>query len=204
MDAQSEKVCFNVTFGVRNDKNRGTLVENIEVKDNLFFFKLHDQPLDRHCEQVQSIIRKANVKRSKKIVVNIASFSYEYFFKDQVSFKGTALNSVNSQIGKVANTTINKEIGALKRSITMAANKPKKVEQDKQKITLKLRDAERYFQLERARRIHELYASPVGGSQSNEQVSDVAQPNGDTPQGEIHEEEEVEDVDLPSDSDSDL
>lgn len=166
MDQIDEKITLKVTFGVRNDKNRGTLIETVEVKGNEYFFRFQDQPVARHCEQVQREVRKANVKRSRKITVDITSFSHEYFWKDKVTFKGTTLNSVNDQIAKACNTNINKEVGNLKRSITIAANKPKKIENHNQQIMLKLRDAETYFQLERARRIHELYAGPVQGAQN--------------------------------------
>lgn len=67
------------TFGVRNDKYRGLLIETLTTLDSeVYFFKYHDQPLMRHCEQVQAIVRKSNVIRSKKLQIDLVEFLHEY------------------------------------------------------------------------------------------------------------------------------
>ncbi len=92
-------------FGVRHDSSRGILIETVEATNlSVYFFKYNDQPLAsplaRHCEQIQSIVRKANVKRAKKIRVDMSEFIHEYYntLTRTVEFKGTKLNSSEQQI----------------------------------------------------------------------------------------------------------
>lgn len=145
-----------VIFGVRYSKDRGILIETISTINEEVFFKFHHQPLNRHCEQVQNLIRAANVKRAKKVTMDITMFSYEYFQNNTFMFKGTALKSEKSQIGQVCDLILNKEIGALKRRNTITANKAKNI----QEMNAKMEAAEIDFQNKRARRIHELFGAP--------------------------------------------
>lgn len=94
-----------VVFGVRLDKNRGVLIETLKHKnDVLLYFKHHDQPLDKHCEQVQSIVRSANVKRSKKVKVDLSRFSHEYrCAENDVWFKANKLSRIKVQYKKTPN-----------------------------------------------------------------------------------------------------
>lgn len=151
----------NVVFGVRNDKYRGLLVESLKApSSNVFFFKYEDQPLTRHCEQMQTIVRSANVKRCKQIHVDISPFLHEYFnlSDDTFMFRANKMNSVNQQIQKVQNMRTNKEIGILKRKITIADSKKAKEEEKHKKVLEKWRKDEENFQIERAKRIAELMA----------------------------------------------
>lgn len=103
---------FVVEFTVRNDRQHGILIEQLEYKDDVFFFKRHDMPLHRHCEQVQRIVEAVGVRRTKKIRIDTAEFSYEYFADNVPRFKGCVLNSTKQQMKKIADLYVNKEIGA--------------------------------------------------------------------------------------------
>lgn len=144
-------------FTVRNDKFRGLLIDKFVKGNDESFFKHHDQPVERHCQEMQRIIRSANVKRTKTIRIDVAEFYYEYFFKTKPTFRGCPMTTSHSQIDKVCALNVNKEIGAIKRGITIAQNKSKKIEEHNNKIDMKMHLAEEKFQLERAKRIHELY-----------------------------------------------
>lgn len=124
INTMTELIRTIAKFGVRNDKNRGLLVETIEAENgDIYFFQFRDQPIERHCEQLQNIVRSEKVKRSKNISVNISPFIHEYYLGRVVQFKGTKLNSVSQQVQKVQQITINKEIGAMKRKNTIADKK---------------------------------------------------------------------------------
>lgn len=144
------RIVKTVKFTVRNDKIRGILIERMATKNNMFFFKYHDQPSTRHCEQMQKIIEKMNVKRTKTISVNIIEFAHEYFHNNMASFKRAPLESINSQLQNTHTSTIKKEIGLMKRSITFERKKNRKIEENNAA-------AEKRFQIERANRIHELF-----------------------------------------------
>lgn len=147
-------------FGVRNDSSRGIIIESLQTLDKaaVYFFKYNDQPLSRHCEQVQNIIRKADVKRAKKIQVDLSEFLHEYWndSSKRVEFRGTKLNSVDQQIAKVHELRVSKEIGATKRAVTMAAKKKTKELQKKQKILVQMEEKEQKFQAERIKYINEV------------------------------------------------
>lgn len=116
-------------FGVRNDKNRGLLIETLKAPNSdVYFFKYSDQPLTRHCEQMQAVVRKANVIRSKKLQVDLAEFLHEYYRNadNSIVFRATKLNSVSQQVEKVNEMRLNKEIGAIKRKKTLSEAKEKK------------------------------------------------------------------------------
>lgn len=144
-------------FWIRNDKQRGILVQSMTTADNIYFFKHHDQPIFRHCDQMQRIVLQAEVKRTKKITVDVFEFQSEYFLKNIAMFRGKPLNSNNAQIKKSADLLLNKELGIEKRKITMAASKQQKIDEQRNRVLSKLKDAELYYQTERARRIHELF-----------------------------------------------
>lgn len=154
------QVKFFVELSLRCDKSRGTLIDAIATDTDTYFFKFHDQPVARHCKQIQGIVLAANVKRSKKISVDISEFLYEYFQNGSGIFKGVALDSVNKQIGRVCVFNINKEIGAKKRSITAAGNRITKIQERNAKLLSKMEAADLYFQGERARRINEFFGGP--------------------------------------------
>lgn len=147
----TELIRYIAKFGVRNDKNRGLLLQTIETSDgdDIYFFKYRDQPIERHCEQMQNIVRSAGVRRSKMMLVDLSPFLHEYCSGGSIMFKGTKLNSVNQRVQKIQQMTINKEIGALKRKQTMA-NK------NHAKIAAKEQQDEANFLAERGRKIKEL------------------------------------------------
>lgn len=152
-----------VEFTLHYDKYRGILLEKFSTDNNEYFFKHHDQPIHRHCEQMKRIVQTADVKRSKKIRVDIAEFIYEYFRNNTATFKGCPLKSVNGQIEKVSQLYINKEIAAMKRSATVAQNKQLKILAHNSKLLMKMEEADNYFQVERARRINELFSEGNSG-----------------------------------------
>lgn len=143
-----------VTFTVRQDKTRGMLIESLAKGDDVFLFKFRDQPIDRHCKQIQQIVRLANVKRSKKINVDITEFLQEYFLGEKYDFRGTSLDSVHQQIDRTCALKTNKEISVIKRRLTYAANKQKRIEENNAK---NLKKTEKKFQTQRAIQIHELF-----------------------------------------------
>lgn len=186
---------LTVIFGVRNDKNRGILIETLESPDsNVYFFKYHDQPLDSHCDQIQRIIKAANVKRTKKMRINITEFSHEYYHQPEKTFmfKSTKLNSVHRQIEKVYTAKLNKDIGAIKRSITVANNRQAKIDAKNQALTMKMATAERSFQEERARRLDVLF----GQTQQVPRAAPKVETGGSSGSG-LH----ANQLTLPSDSD---
>lgn len=60
------------TFTVRNDKSL-IVGEALQTTDgNEYFFKFHDQPITRHCQQIQNIAKMANIQRTKKSHVDMS------------------------------------------------------------------------------------------------------------------------------------
>lgn len=168
-------VTFVFQFTVRQDKDRGVLVESFSVDGNEYFFKYHDKPIDRHCEQMQSIVRRSNVKRSKKLLVDVTTFSQEYYLRGKYVFKGTPLSSVQHQIEKSIALNTNKEIGAMKRRITYAENKPKRSAERLAKIQKNIEEDEKLFQVERAERIRELFRTKNSLTSEEDQSMTVHQ-----------------------------
>lgn len=151
-----------VEFTVRSDKFRGILIESISKNgSDWHYFRYHDQPLDRHCIQLQSIIRSENVKRSRKIVVNVINFYHEYVHPvdKTFQFKGTKLMSSVDQFVNSSNLTINKEIGQMKRASTIAQKKQQTIVEHNEKLKAKKAAEESAFQIERAKRIRELFGA---------------------------------------------
>lgn len=150
---------FIIRFGVRNCKTRGILIESMTYNElDVFFFNYRDQPLDRHCVQMQNIVRKANVKRTKIIDVDISEFIYEYYNAAEkvYKFRGTKLTSNGQQFTNAANLSIKKEIGNLKRKETIADKKQKKIDEHNRKLIEKFESQERLFQMQRAKLITEM------------------------------------------------
>lgn len=145
-----------VTFGVRSCKSRGVLIESIDFgKGDTHFFKYQNQPIDGHCMQMQNIIRSANVKRARKIKIDITEFIHEYFnpAHGTVWFRGIKLDSTNKQIEKTMIKKLNIEMGAQKRVQTLIANKGVKEAAKRDSVVQKAQLVEEVFQKERARRI---------------------------------------------------
>lgn len=176
-----------VEFTVRNDKYRGIVIEKFTTEINEFFFKYQDQAIHRHCEQIQKIVRAADVKRSKKIRIDVSKFSYEYFQNDKAVFKGSRLNSVNDQIVSVCEMSINKEIGALKRSVTVTQNKGRKAEEHNAKVTSQLKFADQYYQQHRARRMFEVFGgnNPGTSQGSGAQGAEIREVQMERPVGAV-------------------
>lgn len=150
-----------VVFEVKLDKDRGVIVLTIrkDENDNVWFFRLHHQPIHCHPEQVQQIIRSYKVTaRTKSIKVNIFSFLSHYWNENGkcFEFKGVKLNSTEYQIAKLQNAKINKEIGLLKRQGT--GTKQQKQVEKVDKIKQKIQEEERQFQIIRAKRIEQAKA----------------------------------------------
>lgn len=145
-------------FGIRNDKQRGLLIETLKIKDE-YFFKYQDQPVDRHCQQMQNMLASHNIKRSKKISVDITPFLTEYYRSDLdiIMFKGTGLNSSKKQMESATQMAINRKIGVLKRKKTMAAKEQTKITEENEKKKTKLAKDEALFQVQRAMEICELF-----------------------------------------------
>jgi hypothetical protein len=150
-----------VEFTVRNDRYRGILIEQMEYNDDIYFFKHQDMPIHRHCEQIQRIVGTVGVQRSKKIRVDATEFSYEYFADNVPRFKGCLLHSTKLQMKKVADSFINKEIGAKKRSITVAQNKGRKHHEKKNIFWERMQEADAYYQAERKKRMAEAFGAGV-------------------------------------------
>lgn len=91
-----------VYFCIRNDKQLGILVESMTTADNTYFFKHHDQPISRHCDQLQRIVLQAEVKRTRKISVDIFEFRFEYFLRNTATFRGKPLTRLTHKSTKVA------------------------------------------------------------------------------------------------------
>lgn len=152
-----QPIHFKVQFSVRNSKDQGILIESLATRHDVFFFKSHDQPLNCHSEQVQNLIKAANVKRVKSVTIDIAAFSFEYIRNDKITFRGKELNSVNKRIFKLCDVRINNEFGSLKRKMVMAADKSRKIAEKNAQITETMETAEILFQNQRAKRIHEMF-----------------------------------------------
>lgn len=144
------------------DKDRGTLILSIKPKNNLkevLFFKYQDQVIERHPEQVQNLVRKCKpTNRVKKIDVDISEFLFVYYncVTNKFEFRGCELRSAAVQAEEVYNRKINKEIGILKRKMTIEDRKQEKIAAKQQIFMERIRDHEKQFQIERARRITEL------------------------------------------------
>lgn len=161
-------------FGVRNDKNRGILIETLELLESkVCYFKYQDQPLNNHCPEVQTIIRAANVQRSRKLHIDITAFSYEYFrASDQtVMFRETKLTSEYDRIEKVYTMRLKKEAGIAKRKITIAENRQKNMDEKNMKVTTMLEAAEMKYQAERTRRFNELFGEPQASNAVNRVIT---------------------------------
>lgn len=165
---------FIATFGIKNDKSRGILIQTLKVCEDVYLFKYQDQPLSRHCLQLQNIIQSANVKRTRQILVDATPFICEYYHKadDSIRFKGTKLISTKKQMENVRNMKINKEIGQLKRHQTVAQKKEEKIAEHNRKLKEKLDCEERIFQMERARRINELYGFEPSNNPTDDDGTD--------------------------------
>lgn len=162
---------MNVIFGVRNCSSRGLLIESIENNNGgVFLLKYQDQPMDKHCTQMQNILRSANVKRARKITIDISGFFNEYQNPIDKSawFKGIKLESVDQQIKKTLTKRINIDVGIIKRKKTIQDNKETKAAKKKEDLEKKLALVERSFQEERTRRILQLTKERKQGSESME------------------------------------
>lgn len=149
-----------VTFGVTNCKARGLLIESVELDGDFYYFKYQNQTLVSHCMQVQNIIRASNVKRSKKIAVDISEFIHHYYdvARKVVWFDGVKLDSSGQQIQKILGKRINIDTGTKKRIFTMNDKKGMKEAAKKQAFDTRNAIAEEAFQKERAKRIAQLVA----------------------------------------------
>lgn len=195
-EGEISPINMNIKFGIRNDKNRGLLVETMETADgNVHFFKHHDQPLSSHCQQLQNIVIAANVRRARKLLIDVTEFYLEYFqaSDNTAMFRATKLESVHNQVEKAYSMRLNKEMSIVKRRETMAANKQAKIIEKNNRIVSKIEAAEVAFQAERARRILLLFPQGGNGSGSNGSGSGAAM-GGVRP----------EDIDLPQDDDESM
>lgn len=134
-----------VTFGVRNDKSRGIMIETMETPEGIVHF-----------------FKAANVQRAKKIHVDVTEFLCEYFQPIDgnrlgVVFRTTKLKSTNDQLDAVYNMRLNKETGIAKRMLTLTENKQPKIIVKNAKILATISAAETAFQNERARRLSQLF-----------------------------------------------
>lgn len=173
MNRDSEgRISLIVDFTVRHDKWRGIVIEKFETESNEYFFKYHDQAIHRHCAQIQEIVRVTDVKRTKNISVDISKFQHEYFRSKIATFKGCVLESVNNQITKVVQSAITKEIGSAKRSITVAKNKQRKIEERNTKISTRMDAIEDFYKEQREIRMERFRGSrsqgPSQGSGSSQ------------------------------------
>lgn len=164
---------YVVVFAVRNDKQRGILIESITTNTKMqYFFKHHDQPLHRHCINLQNIILSTKVIRSKKITVDITSFVHEYYdnSRDTMRFRNCDLISTQQQIQKVRDMNVNKIIGKIKQQKTIAKKKQADIEKHNQELAAKFIKEEEDFQNALALRIAELQ---VEGSEKKNEKMDV-------------------------------
>ncbi len=148
-----------VLFGVRNCKSRGVLIESIDIGDgDTYFFKFHNQLITSHCVQIQNIMRAADIKKSRKVQVDISEFITEYWDapRNIVWFKGIKLDSANQQISKTMMKRLNIDIGVKKRCFTINDAKATKAVEKQRKLEEKSAAVEKCFQEERAKRIHQL------------------------------------------------
>lgn len=147
-----------VFLEIRNDKDRGNLILTItpEELSAVSFFDYQHQPVSRHPEQIQEIVRKAKpTTRTKSIRVDIMPFLSQYynvagkFFE----FKARKMNSTEQQNSQVRTMRLNKEIGALKRKRTVAELKEQRIIEKNRKIREEMAKDEEKFQQERAERL---------------------------------------------------
>lgn len=164
-----------VSFGIRNCKARGILIESIDVGNGRYFFKYHNQLLVSHCTQIQNIVRAANVKQSRTMQVDIAEFIHEYYNTGQntVWFRGIKLVSKCEQIDKTFQKRLNIDVGIEKRKLTMAEKKAAKAVEKQQQTNQFNANLERMFQEERAKRIaavHSENAARVAAQAANKDI----------------------------------
>lgn len=197
MAEPEEKLKFLGIFGVRNDKGRGLLVESLEYNEKQYFFKYHDQPLFKHCKQMQAIVREKNVQRARKLHIDITPFLHEYLqvSDSSIIFRGTKLESNYDQIEKVYTMKLNKEEGIVKRKQTMTAKKQEKIIAHNNKVKNLYANAEAEFQAERAKRIEALFGKPGGnggqGGSNGQRGSGGQSGNGDQNLIQMDDNEEV-------------
>lgn len=176
--AMESPLIFRVIFEVKNDKNLGILILTIRNQGNRIshFFREHQQPLSQHPEQVREAVKKnrPSVGRKKNVGVDIAEFARQYWNGNIFEFKGVTLNSIEKQSDKVYDRMINKSVGAAKRMITVTNNKQKKIDEKNAAIRLRFQKEEEKFQLERARRLAELFAPTSQSTNVTQQASQNA------------------------------
>lgn len=149
-----------VEFHIRNDKYRGILIESFTHMNNEYFLKHTDQCIDRHSDKMQKIFKQAAVKTTKKLLVDITEFYYEYFWANVPSFKGCKLNSTMNQLTSLAQLHINKQIGIGKRQATMANNKQKKIDEKNRIIAERMKLADDYYKKQLEQRKLEVFGPP--------------------------------------------
>lgn len=181
-----------VDFTIRKDKYQGLLVEKFSTGNDEYFFKSHQQPIKSHCEQIQQIVRHIGVQRTKKVRVDIGPFQYEYFNGNVATFKGCPLASVNGQIDKVCNAYVNKEIGAMKRAATVADTKQQKKEEKSKKVMDKMTQAEKHFQVVRAKRLAELMGQKNQATQPQQSMNPSTSSVQIVPTGSVNPHEPTE------------
>lgn len=144
------------------DIDRGALILSIQTKsieNTVFFFKYEDQVIQRHPEQVRNLVRKCKpTKRVKKIDVDISDCLFVYYNSatSKFEFRGCELRSTAIQAKEVIDRKVNKEIGILKRKMTMEKRKEEKEATKEKNLQERIKEQENQFQIERARRITEL------------------------------------------------
>lgn len=168
---------FRVIFEVKNDKHLGILILTIRGAGNnaIYFFREHQQPLSQHPEQVREAVKKnlPCIGRKKNVQVNIMEFVRQYWNGNTFEFKGVILNSTEMQSDKVIDRMVNKHVAAVKRSKTVDDNKQKKIDEKNEAIRLKFKKGEEKFQLERAKRLAELFAPTNVIQQTNQHDADT-------------------------------
>lgn len=126
-------------------------------ENNVYFFKDHQQPLRKHPEQMQELVKLSSpTARVKTIKTNIIEYVSQYWNGTMFQFMGVVLNSTTQQVSKVRNQLVNKEFGAIKRTETILQSKGLKAAEKDRKLRLKLDADEALFQAMRARRLAEL------------------------------------------------
>lgn len=155
---------FQVIFRVKNDKHLGILILTIRGAENqvIHFFRDHQQPLNQHPEQVQEAmkINRPSVGRQKDVRVDIAGFLRHYWNGYTFEFNGVSMNSTDMQSDKLKDRMVNKCVGAAKRKKTIEDNKQRKIDEKNAALRLKFQKDEEKFQIERARRLAELFGPP--------------------------------------------
>lgn len=160
---QQEEARFKaeVIFTVFKHKTEGLLIKSIREANsqNEFYFRTKDQPIDRHCPFIQEAIKKANVKGTKGVLVDLTDCVSLYVNTVDGSFQYNAvkLKSTQDELIRQYQLRINKEIGQIKRKFTMEDKKneePPSVYNARLKAKYAAEEA--MFQQERARRIDEV------------------------------------------------